>query len=121
VIRKDDQMGANPIGRDEYIRDVLRAYCNTPGTTGSSRRSDRLLAAQLYERGAPLIAVENALVLASARRLFRANHRAPLNTIRSLAYFVPVIEEVLELQVDQEYFNYLRRKIEHILQPVRTR
>ena len=114
-------MEANPISRDEYIRVVLRSYCNTPGTTGTSRRSDRLLAAQLYERGTPLIAVENALVLASARRLFRANDRTPLNSIRSLAYFLPVIEEVLVLQVDQEYFNYLRRKIERLILTAPTR
>jgi hypothetical protein len=56
-------MAANLISRDEYIRGVLRAYCNTPTTTGSSRRSDRLLAAQLYDRGVPLLVVENALLL----------------------------------------------------------
>ena len=109
-------MESNTISRDEYIRGVLRAYCNTPGTTGSSRRSDRLLAAQLYERGIPLIAVENALLLATARRLYRSNDIAPLNTIRSLAYFVPVIDEVLDLDVGQDYFHYLRFKIERFLQ-----
>jgi hypothetical protein len=111
----------NPITRDEYVRRVLRAYCKTPGTSGSSRRSDRLLAAQLYERGVPLIAVENALLLAAARRLFRANDIAPLNTIRSLAYFLPVIDEVLELQVGQDYFHYLRSKIERLTQTTQAR
>jgi hypothetical protein len=105
-------MAANPVSRDAYIRAVLRAYCNTPATTGSTRRSDRLLAAQLYQRGVPLIVVENALLLATARRLFRPNQAAPLITVRSLAYFVPVIDEVLQLDVGQDYFRYLRHKIE---------
>ena len=35
----------------------------------------------------------------------------PLGTIRSLAYFVPVIEEVLEGTVGQDYFNYLRYRL----------
>ena len=68
----------------------------TPGTTGTVRRPDRLLAAQLHQRGVPLAAVENALVLAAARRLIRPADAPPLGTIRSLAYFLPVIEEVLE-------------------------
>jgi hypothetical protein len=42
----------------------------------------------------PLIAVENALVLAAARRLMRPASSPPLGTIRSLAHFSPVIEEV---------------------------
>jgi len=114
-------MAANLISRDEYIRGVLRAYCNTPTTTGSSRRSDRLLAAQLYDRGVPLLVVENALLLATARRLLRANQAAPLNIIRSLAYFVPAIDEVLELTVSQDYFHYLRGKIERFLQSAQAR
>ena len=100
-----------PIGREEYIQQVLRAYCQTPGTAGVIRRADRLLAAQWYARGVPLRAVENALVLAASRRLFRHPEAVPLSTIRSLAYFVPVIEEVLEVKVSQDYFRHLRNKI----------
>jgi hypothetical protein len=70
-----------------------------------------MLAAQLHGRGVPLEAVENAFVLAAARRLVRPA-AAPLGTIRSLAYFSPVIEEVLQLQVSQEYFRHLRHKLQ---------
>jgi hypothetical protein len=38
-----------------------------------------------------------------------------LGTIRSLAYFLPVIEEVLELRVSPAYFQYLRQKLERHL------
>ena len=37
--------------QEEYIRQVLEAYRKTPGTMGTVRRPDRLLAAQLYQRG----------------------------------------------------------------------
>ena len=40
----------------------------------------------------------------------------PLGTIRSLAYFLPVIEEVLSLSVNPDYFRYLRHKIERLAQ-----
>ena len=38
-------------GCEEYIRKVLEAYRKTPGTIGTVRRADRMLAAQLHQRG----------------------------------------------------------------------
>ena len=95
-------------GQEEYVRQVLEAYRKTPGTMGTVRRADRLLAAQLYQRGLSLKVIENALVLAATRRLIRPSEAPPLGTIRSLAYFLPVIEEVLASHVSPEYFEYLR-------------
>jgi len=102
----------------EYIRRVLQAYHQTPGTTGTVRRPDRLLAAQLYQRGVSVSVIENAFVLAVTRRLVRPADAPPLGTIRSLAYFLPVIEEVLGLRVSPDYFQYLRQKLERI-SPIR--
>ncbi len=100
--------------QEEYIRQVLEAYRKTPGTMGTVRRADRTLAAQLYQRGLSVRVIENALVLAAARRLIRPADAPPLGTIRSLAYFLPVIEEVLGLRVSPDYFQYLRQKLERI-------
>lgn len=96
----------------EYVGRLLDAYRATPGTCGMVRRPDRVLAAQLHRRGVPIEAVENAFVLAATRRLIRPVGAAPLGTIRSLAYFSPVIEEVLQLQVSQEYFQHLRNRLQ---------
>jgi hypothetical protein len=100
-----------PTDQRDYVRRLLEAYRATPGTAGVVRRADRLLAMQLHERGVPLEAVENALVLAAARRTIRSSEAPPLGTVRSLAYFLPVIEEVLQLKVSQEYFQHLRRRL----------
>ena len=109
-------MEENPIRREEYIQRVLSAYRQTPGTAGTIRRPDRLLATQLHERGVPLLAVENAFVLAAARRMIRHAGSPPLGTIRSLAYFLPVIDKVLGLQVGPQYFQHLRHRIERLTQ-----
>jgi len=101
-------------GCEEYIRQVLEAYRKTPGTMGTVRRADRMLAAQLCQRGVAVSVIENALVLAAARRLMRPADAPPLGTIRSLAYFLPVIGEVLGLRVSQEYFQHVRRTLERI-------
>jgi hypothetical protein len=105
-------------GQEEYIRQVLEAYRKTPGTTGTVRRPDRMLAAQLYRRGVAVSVIEIAFVLAATRRLMRPADAPPLGAIRSLAYFLPVIEEVLSLRVSPEYFQYLRHKLER-LPPIR--
>jgi hypothetical protein len=101
-------------GQEAYIRQVLQAYRKTPGTMGTVRRADRMLAAQLHQRGISVTVVENALVLAAARRLIRPADAPPLGTIRSLAYFLPVIEEVLGLRVSPDYFQHLRHKLERL-------
>jgi hypothetical protein len=102
--------------QEEYIQRVLEAYRKTPGTMGIVRRPDRMLVAQLYQRGVSVHVVENAFVLAATRRLMRPADSPPLGTIRSLAYFLPVIEEVLGLRVSPDYFQYLRHKLERIAQ-----
>jgi hypothetical protein len=104
----------NDLSQEEYMRNVLEAYRKTPGTTGMVRRADRLLVAQLYQRGLSLKVIENALVLAATRRLVRPLDAPPLGMIRSLAYFLPVMEEVLDLRVSPDYFDYLRHKLARI-------
>lgn len=99
----------------DYVRQLLEAYRMTPGTCGVVRRADRLLAEALHERGVPVEVVENALTLAAARRLMRPDGAAPLGTVRSLAYFLPVIEEVLQLNAGPEYFRYLRNKLQRLI------
>lgn len=101
-----------PLSREQYVQKVLEAYQHTPGTSGQVRPPDRLLAMQLLQRGIPPHTIENALLLAAARRIFRPTEAPPLTTVRSLAYFLPVIEELLTTEINEDYFEYLRRKLE---------
>jgi hypothetical protein len=72
--------------QEEYVRQVLEEYRNLPGTMGTVR-ADRLLAAQLYQRGLALKVIENAMVLAATRRLIRPADAPPLVAIRSRLTF----------------------------------
>jgi hypothetical protein len=119
AIRKAEETAVDkqPSGREDYVRKVLEAYRNTPGTCGNLRRPDRMLALQLYQRGVPLSKIENALVLAAVRRLIRPADAPPLTTVRSLAYFLPVIEEVLKTEVGEQYFQYARQKLQRLRSP----
>lgn len=105
----------------EYVQRVLDAYRTTPGTCGVVRKPDRAFALALFARGVSLAAVENAFVLAAARRLARPPDAPPLGVIRSLAYFAPVIEEVMVSDIGQTYYDYLRRRLPHLLAAQRPR
>ena len=67
----------NGLSEKEYVRRVLEAYRTTPGTTGAIRRPDCMLAADLYHRGVSVDVIENALILAAARRVMRPDHARP--------------------------------------------
>jgi hypothetical protein len=102
------------MNRQEYIHRIIEAYRGTPGTTGRAHRQDRRFAEQLYELQIPLAVVENALLLAAARRLLRPEDAPRLDVIRSLHYFKYVIDELMHSPMSEDYFHYLRRKLEAI-------
>jgi hypothetical protein len=105
----------------EYVQRVLDGYRATPGACGVVRKPDRAFARALEARGVPLTAVENAFVLAAARRLARPPDASPLGVIRSLAYFGPVIDEVLDSNAGQAYYDYLRHRLARLLASQRSR
>lgn len=106
------------ISENDYIRQVLAAYCQTPTTAGRVNRQDHLLAARFYQRHIPLDVIENAFVLGAVRRLYRDPEDPPLSPVRSLRYFSALVDEVLDLKTHPNtksayigYFHYLRYKI----------
>jgi hypothetical protein len=103
--------------RDNYLRHLLALYCALPHT--AARRPfppDRRIAEQLFDRGISLEILEAAFLLAIARRTHRDPKAAPLTPIRSLAYFLPVIDEVLRQPPDPAYVYYLRFKVDQNVQ-----
>ena len=90
---------------------VVMAYVDLPETPLSANLQDHRQARRLHDRGIPLGIVESALLLGSLRRLIRATDLPPLPPIRSLAYFQPVIDELLAHPMPDNYLEYLRLKL----------
>jgi len=107
-------MTSPPSELEQYIRQVLNMYRYTPGTLGRVRREDRRLAADLKARDVPLLTIEHALLLATARRELRAPDAPPLAPVRSLHYFLPVIEELLLSPLPNGYPDYLKSKLQKL-------
>jgi hypothetical protein len=97
----------------EYVRAVLTWYLELPETPLRPSAQDRNHARQLQLRGVPLTVIESAFLLASLRRLARPADRPPLSPIRSLAYFLPVIDELLCNPAPDDYVEYLRCKLKY--------
>lgn len=104
-------MNTSPSDRSSYIQQVLELYRQTPGTVSRIGRADHRLAAEFHLRGIPLAAIEAAFVLAASRRCFRAPDAPPLAPIRSMYYFVPVIEEIMANPLDPNYVAYIKSKL----------
>ena len=100
---------------DRYIKKLLDLYLRLPQTPSRSSRDDRRLAQQLCQQKTPLETVESAFLLAIVRRSSRHPALPPLQPIRSLHYFLPVIEELLATGVSSDYLQYLRRKLAPLL------
>ena len=94
-----------------YVAAVLTFYVDLPDTPLRASVPDQRQARIWFDRGVPLEVVETALLLACLRRTVRAADVPPLPPIRSLAYFQPVIEELLEHPVPGGYLQYLRLKL----------
>jgi hypothetical protein len=96
---------------DAYRQVVLDLYLRLPDTPRRLSRHDLRLVRQLWDRNIPLQVIEAAFLLASARRAARRPDAIPLGPIRSLHYFLPLVEELLEQPVPKSYVDYLRSKV----------
>jgi hypothetical protein len=97
-----------------YVAAVLVLYLELPETPLRASVQDQWQVRRLHDRGVSLSLVEAALLLASLRRLIRPADVPPLPPIRSLAYFLPVIDELLSHPVPDTYVEYLRLKLRRL-------
>ena len=99
------------LDRRQYVQRVLDGYLRTPTCAGKVRTEDRRLAHRLFDQKIPLCLVEAAFYLAAMRRLYRPFEAEPLLPVRSLHYFLPVLEEIREQNIDPEYIGYAEWKV----------
>ena len=99
------------LGREQYAHGLLEAYRKTPTTAGRVRSADRRLAVWLFESGVPLSMVKAAFSLAAFRRTFRDPKAGPVHPIRSLHYFLPVLDEIRCEPIGPDYIRYVEWKL----------
>jgi len=102
--------------RQIYIQTVLSIYRELADTACSPRRSDRLLAADFFDRQIPIDIVDAALLLGMARRMGHTG-ALPLEPIRSLHYFQSIVEELIAHPPSRAYVDYLRQRVHSPTRP----
>jgi|SRR5712692_4329531 len=80
----------------DYVKAVLAAYVSLPGTPDRPSRRDRQLARQLHRRGVPLQTIRGAFLLGPIRTLF---------------YFLDLIDEVTDEPLDRGYLDFIVTKL----------
>jgi len=100
-----------------YVAAVLALYTALPDTPNRASTYDKNVASALFQRGVPLQVVESALLLGTLRRRNRPGGLLPLPLVRSLAYFSPVVDEILLQPLPATYLDYLRSKADQFLRP----
>lgn len=106
--------------RKAYVQAVLSLYRRVPDTRSRARPADRQLAGELHRRGVRLDVLEVAMRLAAGRRHARPPDAEPLTPIRSLHYFLPVLNELPPGPPPPGYLDYLRETIPDKPTSVRT-
>ncbi len=103
-----------PIADVAFVASVLNLYLDLPDTPLRYNSADQAFARRLQEQQISLPVIEAALLLASLRRRLRPQELPPLPRIRSLAYFQPVIDELLQQPLADSYVQYLRLKLRSV-------
>lgn len=105
---------STPIPNTPYLRSVLELYRRLPHTPLRPRPDDRFVVRRLERQGHPIQRVHAALLLGTARRLFRVDDSEPLMPIRSIRFFLPIVDELRLTGFDPAYLRYLAHKISDV-------
>ena len=98
----------------DFVDSVLQMYLSLADTPDRFNKHDSHIAEIWFDEGVTLQQVHQATLLAQVRRGFRFSDDEPLNPIRSLHYFAPIIKEVQRSPMDEKYFRYLQRKVKDL-------
>ena len=101
--------------REQYLRKVIDSYLDSRDTPSKARRLDWAIATTFYHKDIPHATIAHAIRLATLRRHRRDAQLKQLEPIRSLAYFRPLIEHLLNEPPDPGYVEYVRWSYENRL------
>jgi len=77
----------------------------------SASAADEILAREWSDRKIRLELVEQAIIIGCIRKYVSWRNNQTRSMIASLKYFAPILEEVLTMKADPEYWAYLRYRL----------
>jgi hypothetical protein len=103
----------DPASSDEarrYVEEVKRLFLQPRCVQSRFTVADEKLARQLYHQGVPLIQVERAILLGTARKYSALHQNGRGTPISSLHYFHHLFEEVRQ-EISTQYWQYVAKKV----------
>ncbi|HQP89305.1 MAG TPA: hypothetical protein PLL76_23885 [Thermoanaerobaculia bacterium] len=94
-----------------YVTAIRAALDDLPEPHGGFRPDDRRLALELHRRGVPIEILRTAIRLATLRRLLRDPALPRLAPVRSLRYYLPVLDELLRTPPDPAWLHYIAARV----------
>lgn len=119
-----EQLQPDPQGLVSFVSRIRDLYLTLVRANGSFNAADQRSATELFKRGIPVSVVKDAMLLGCARKYVssvnnagsEATGTAGWEPIASLAYFVPLIEEVSLVPFSSDYRRYVAAKAKAYLQ-----
>jgi hypothetical protein len=102
--------------RASYIAQIRRLMGTRRCVASSFAPADEHLANALFKRGVPIEQVERGFLLGCARKYATMLNSKSNAVIVSFSYFQNVIEEAGELKMSEDYWRYLRMRIDKMEQ-----
>jgi hypothetical protein len=99
-----------------FVEEVKKLFLEVVPEVTSLTAADHRLACRWFSQRIPLPLLEKAFLLGSARKQVTRINRKGDPPIRSLHYFPPLLEEVRQLEVGENYWNHLRRQLQRLAQ-----
>ena len=100
-----------------YVAAVRAALRDLPEPRPGFRPTDRRLALDLHRKGVPIEVLRAAIRLATFRRLTRDPGSPPLAPVRSLYYFLPVLDELRRSPPDPAWLTYIDTSLAKLTAP----
>ena len=95
------------------VRELFLAPCCVQAVFTAA---DEAIAARLYDRAVSVDQIRRAILLGCARKYASMINGQTKMRIRSLLYFVPLVDEVAASAIPESYWEPLRRKVEQMEQ-----
>ena len=106
----EETVGVDP-AQTHYLKAVEQLYASRSCIRSSFSEVDRQPARTWFQRGVPIEAVEQAILLGCARKYVAWLNGQCSEAIGSLHYFVPVLEEVLPYKRDWNYWSFVHSRV----------
>lgn len=109
-----------PLSSRAYVTAIRATLEDLPELHGGLRPDDRRLALELHRRGVPIEIFRAAIRLATLRRLLRDPTQPRLAPVRSLHYYLPVLDELLRTPPDPAWLDYLAARVARLTPRLRV-